>query len=81
MRSLVDGQVRIESQADTVGKALEALVDEYPELNSRLFSDTGDLVSYVSVFVGDTNILDLSGMDTNLEGASELLIISALAGG
>ncbi|MFK7736284.1 MAG: hypothetical protein AB8B50_09660 [Pirellulaceae bacterium] len=50
-------------------------------MKPRLLSDFGELLSYEAVFVGGTDIRDMSGMESKLDSGKEILIVSALAGG
>jgi molybdopterin synthase sulfur carrier subunit len=81
MRSTTDGQACIESEGESVAEAIHGVCERFPELKTRLLDDSGELLSYVNVFLGDTNICDLAGLETQLENHGELLIVSALAGG
>lgn len=81
MRPLADNQAVVAVEATTVGRALEQLVGEYPNLRARLLDREGDLQSYVNVFVNEANIREASQLDTPVKGGDELLVIAALAGG
>ena len=65
----------------SVGQAIEALLDTWPDLRPHLVDETGSLRSYVNIFVGQTNIRDGEGLEWPLDPDSEVLIIPAIAGG
>ena len=71
-------QLRCEVQ--TVGEALAWLAKTYPVLAPRLLRD-GRLVTWTNVFLDDTNIRDLSGLETPLTGDATLIVLPAMAGG
>ncbi len=81
MRSLAGEQALVEVFASTVGEALDKLVGRYPELRPRLLDDSGELQSFVNVFLQEQSVRDLQGLDTPLGSSDEVLIIPALAGG
>ncbi len=81
LRSKADGNSVVEVSATTVGQALVELTKAFPVLQSDLLDDNGDLRNYVNVFVGDENIRDRDGVETEISANDEILIVPALAGG
>jgi len=67
--------------ASSVRTALEALVTRMPSLKSHVIDDSGHLQPYVNLFVDNQQITDLDSDAVALKNDSELLIVSALAGG
>lgn len=56
-----------ESDADTVGQALNSLFDRYPKLRCRIVSDRGELFPYLPLF--------LNGRKLPARGFSELTVV------
>ena len=81
MRSLADGCVSCSVEATSVGKAVDELLNRYPALKPRLVDDQGAPQPFVNLFLNGQSVRDLEGMDTQIEGDTELLIVAALAGG
>ena len=81
LRELTQQQGVVEVSANTVGGALQELVASYDSLEGKLLSSTGELHSFVNVFVGEHNIRDLQGLATELAAGQTVLIVPALAGG
>ena len=81
LRKYTDGQSSISVQGDRVGDALEQLVATHPDLRPQLFDDSGELVSFLNVFVNDENIRDLDNTETALSPRDEILLVPAIAGG
>ena len=48
LRPYAEGASEIEVAAETVGAALENLTEQYPSLRKHLFTEEGDLRSYVN---------------------------------
>jgi molybdopterin converting factor small subunit len=80
LRVYTDNQAQIDVQGQTVGAALDSLVEQYPELKPHLFQDD-KLRNFVNVFIGDEDIRFLDGTETEIEVDSSLRIIPSIAGG
>jgi adenylyltransferase/sulfurtransferase len=80
LRSFTDRKLEIEVEGQTVGEALNALSEQYPDLRQHLYQGK-DLRSFINVFVGETNIRKLEGLDTRLSGGETLMLVPAIAGG
>lgn len=81
LRESTEQQSQVDVSATTVGAAMQQLVDSYPGLDGKLLSTSGELHSFVNVFVGERNIRELQGLATGLSNGQTLLIVPALAGG
>ena len=66
-------------EAKSVGKALEALKDEYPELSRVLYDDKGSLNSFINVYKKDEPVTDR--LTESLNDGDELVLIPSIAGG
>jgi adenylyltransferase/sulfurtransferase len=66
----------------SVGEALAALAQSYPDLKQHLYQDGGtELRSFINVFVGDANIKKLKGLDTPVPDGGTIMLVPAIAGG
>ena len=72
----VGGQRHFEVDAETVGSALRSL----PVAN-LVFDERGQLRQLVNVYVDGVDVRERDGMDTRLEGAEEIRLVAAIAGG
>ncbi len=81
LRQYAGGNASTQFDAATVGEALQALVEQYPDLRSHLYSEQGSLRSFVNVYVGDEDIRYLDGEKTELRDNDTISIIPAIAGG
>lgn len=72
----VGGQRRFEVEADTVGSALRSL----PVAN-LVFDERGELRRLVNVYVDGVDVREHDGLGTRLEGAEEIRLVAAIAGG
>jgi adenylyltransferase/sulfurtransferase len=60
---------------------MDGLVTLYPTLRPHLFNGDGQLRPFVNLFLNDSNIRDLQGMDTPLKESDRLMLIPSIAGG
>jgi adenylyltransferase/sulfurtransferase len=81
LRSFTDRQGEVKVEGGSVGAAVAALAAAYPALKGHLFQDDGGLRSFINVFVGDTNIKKLQGLDTPLADGAVIMLVPAIAGG
>ncbi len=81
LRPYAEGASEIEVTAENVGLALEDLTTRYPSLRKHLYTEDGDLRTYVNLFVNDEDIRHLQGVDTPVKPDDRLMIIPSIAGG
>jgi adenylyltransferase/sulfurtransferase len=77
----VDGQNEVPVRGRTVGDAVESLMSQFPAIRPHLTNDGGQLRPFVNLFLGDSNVRDLKGLETSLEEGDRLLLIPSVAGG
>jgi adenylyltransferase/sulfurtransferase len=80
LRSFTERKSEVEVAGTTVGGAINALAELYPDLRQHLYQGK-DLRSFINVFVGETNIRKLEGIDTKLSGGETIMLVPAIAGG
>ncbi len=81
LRQFAGGKSEIEVEATTAGEALEKLTTKHAELKKHLYNDGGNLRNFVNVYVGDEDIRDLDGLETQVKSGGEILIVPSIAGG
>lgn len=81
LRRVTRGQARVVAEGRTVEEALSALERQYPGLREQLREPTGQVRSFINVFVNGTEIRSLQGPATPLREDDEVSIIPAMAGG
>jgi adenylyltransferase/sulfurtransferase len=65
----------------TAGEALADLVARHPALRQHLYNETGELRSFINVYIGEINIKKLRGLETPLLDGTSLTLVPAIAGG
>jgi molybdopterin synthase sulfur carrier subunit len=81
LRPQTEGEAEISVDGGTVGAALLALADRYPETKDQLFSPEGDLNRYVNVYLNDEDVRVLDGLETSATDSDTVVILPAMAGG
>jgi molybdopterin converting factor small subunit len=81
LRAFTDGTATVQAEGTTVGDLVADLAKQYPALAEHLYDDAGKLRSFINLFVGDTNVKALDGLDTPVASDATVLIVPAIAGG
>jgi adenylyltransferase/sulfurtransferase len=81
LRNFTERQGEVKVEGATVGAAIAALAAAYPDLKPHLFQDDGGLRSFINIFLGDTNIKKLQGLETALPDGAVVMLVPAIAGG
>ena len=81
LRPYAGGQSTLNLPGNQVSNVLEAAVKEYPQLEKHLFNEENQLRPFINLFLGEDNINQLQGLNTELKEDDTLLIIPSIAGG
>jgi adenylyltransferase/sulfurtransferase len=82
LRNFTDRKGEVTVEAATVGEAITALVRDYPDIKHHLCQDGGtELRAFINVFVGETNIKKLQGLNTAVPADGVIMLVPAIAGG
>jgi molybdopterin synthase sulfur carrier subunit len=72
--------IAIETEADTAGEALDALLDAHPRLADRVLED-GDLADHVNLLRNGENVAAAEGLETPVSPEDELALFPPVSGG
>ena len=81
LRAQTDGEAEVAVDGGSVGDALRALAERYPETRDQLVSPEGELNRYVNVDLNDEDVRVLDGLDTAASESDTVVILPAMAGG
>jgi molybdopterin synthase sulfur carrier subunit len=81
LRSFTGNAPELSVEAATIGALVDALEARHPGLRDRLCDASGELRSYVRLFVNDEDIRFLQGKATALKDGDVVAIVPAIAGG
>lgn len=81
LRNLTGGAGEVAVEAATVREALDALGQRHDGVLARVLDDDGEIRGFVNIYLGDTNVKALGGLETPLSHSQVISIVPAVAGG
>lgn len=81
LRDYTGGTAEMPVTGNTVALALGSLSAAYPQLQRHLYTEQGELRSYVNVFVNEDDVRTLAGLKTPLHESDTVMIVPSIAGG
>jgi molybdopterin converting factor small subunit len=81
LRSYTGGNSELQVSGNTVAEALDQVTNQHPALRQHLFTEDGQLRSFVNLFVNDEDVRFLQGVDTPVHEDDRLMILPSIAGG
>ena len=81
LRAYTDRQAEVEARGNTVGAVIADLAAQYPDIRKHLYKDEENLREFINVYVGDTNIKELGGLQTPVQDGDSVMLVPAIAGG
>jgi molybdopterin converting factor small subunit len=81
LRKFTNQQTRLHVDGNTVREAIHELTQNFPDLRKHLFDESGQLRTFVNIFVGNDDIRNLQQEHTKVKSESIVSIIPAIAGG
>jgi molybdopterin synthase sulfur carrier subunit len=81
LRTATSGAKLVDVGGSTVREVVHGLVSTYPALSAQLLDAEGGLNRFVNVFLNDTDVRHLDGLDTPVGEGDSLVLLPAMAGG
>ena len=81
MRTFTKGKSTINIDGDNISNMLDNLVKGYPGIDEHLFDESNKIKSYTKVFLNDTDMDKLDGVNTKVDSRDTVYLITAMAGG
>ncbi|MDR3280997.1 MAG: MoaD/ThiS family protein [Synergistaceae bacterium] len=81
LRVFTDKKPEIQADGATVAEAIADFASSYPDIKRHLYDEDGTLRSFINIYLGDTNIKNLGGLETPLKDGDTLMLVPAIAGG
>ena len=81
LRAFTGGAGEIRVEASTVGGALDALGRTHEGILEHVLDCGGRIRGFVNIYVGETNVKSLGGLDTTIPDSAIISIVPAVAGG
>lgn len=81
LRNYTDSEMAVSVEGKTVSEAMAALLSRFPILSKHLYDSKGNLRSFVNLYVGDEDIRQIDGLESELDDGDEITIVPSIAGG
>ena len=81
LRTATSGAKQVQVAGATVREIVDGLVTTYPGLSAQLLDAQGGLNRFVNVFLNDTDVRHLQGLDTPVADTDSVVLLPAMAGG
>jgi molybdopterin converting factor small subunit len=81
LRKFTDDKPEFRSPGGTVREVVDDLIKTYSTLKKHLIDDSGNIRSFVRIYVGDEDIKSLQNEETPIPTDGVVSIIPAIAGG
>lgn len=81
LRERTNQQARLDVEGATIRDIIGNLEHQYPGIRFHLCYETGELRSYVNIFIDQANIRYLQGLDTPVTAGVRIRVIPSVAGG
>ncbi|MDR3280148.1 MAG: MoaD/ThiS family protein [Synergistaceae bacterium] len=81
LRVFTDRKSEVRANGATVAGAIADFAASYPDIRQHLYDEDGTLRSFINIYLGDTNVKNLGGLDTPLKDGDTLMLVPAIAGG
>jgi len=81
LRARAGNRSTVVVNGSTIREIIAALDHDFPGLRFNLCYETGELRSYVNIFLDRENIRYLDGLDTPVRNGAKIHILQSVAGG
>ena len=81
LRRLTAGEALVEVAGRRVRELVAGLDAVHPGVGERIVDVDGELHRFVNVFVGEQDVRDMAGLDTEVRPHDTVSIVPAVAGG
>lgn len=81
LRKFTGNESSLQTSGANIQEAVKELTEVFPDLKKHIYDDSGNIRSFVRIYVGDDDIKSLQNEATPLTNDSVVSIIPAIAGG
>jgi len=81
LRKFTNNTARLQVGPGTIHSTVQELTQNFPDLKKHLLDESGNIRSYVNIFIGNDDIRDLQQADTAVKEDAVISIVPAIAGG
>ena len=80
-RRITANRENVTVEGSTVGEVLDALERAYPGLANLVYDEEHRVPTHINVYLNNTEIHELDGIETAVQDGDQIAVIPALAGG
>jgi MoaD family protein len=81
LRSYTSDQKAVTAEGATLSAVIDDLESNYPGIKERLVEDGPTLRRFVNVYVNDEDVRFIGGLDAEVRGGDQVVVLPAVAGG
>ncbi|MFL2803958.1 MAG: ubiquitin-like small modifier protein 1 [Dehalococcoidia bacterium] len=81
LRKVTNGADKASVEGNSISEAIESLENIFPGIKKRICEESGELRSFVNVFVNGEDIRFSDGINTPISSGDEISLVPAVAGG
>ena len=81
LRKVTNGADRATVEGNSISEIIESLDNQFTGIKKRICEDSGELRSFVNVYVNGDDIRFSDGIDTSISSGDEISLVPAVAGG
>ena len=81
LRKFTNNTARLQVRAGTIHDTVQELTVNFPDLKKHLLDESGNIRSYVNIFIGNDDIRDLQQEKSAVKEDAVISIVPAIAGG
>lgn len=81
LRRLTGGQSKVTVEGQDIGSLIQAIDQKFPGIAEKVLDGDGNIKRFINVFVNDSEIRTLQGLQTPVSDSDRVSIVPAMAGG
>ena len=81
LRKVTNGADKASVEGNSIAEVIDSLENTFPGIKKRICEESGDLRSFVNVFVNGEDIRFSDGINTSISSGDEISLVPAVAGG
>ena len=82
LKELVNNQDTVEVQGRTIGQCLNDLVNQFPDIKTRIFDEQGTLLNFINIYQNKVSTYNAPDpLAKSVKDGDEIAIILMIAGG
>tara|TARA_Y100000996_G_scaffold175253_1_gene136328 strand:+ start:1086 stop:1367 length:282 start_codon:yes stop_codon:yes gene_type:complete len=81
LRKVTNGADKASVEGNSISEVIDSLENIFPGIKKRICEESGELRSFVNVFVNGEDIRFSDGINTSISSGDEISLVPAVAGG